>query len=107
MSRSAPQFGGVAVTHSIPFIAFEIIGTDDVVRHDDTNFALKLGTFIQSAGIPSEGSLVDYQALIVGHSRLIFLGRLAITFFTAADRNKMFEQAGDMTGAIPDASASG
>jgi hypothetical protein len=46
---------------------------------------LKLGTFIQSAGIPSEGSLVDYQALIVGHSRLIFLGGLAITFFTAAD----------------------
>src|ERR1700675_4396637 len=59
ISRSASQFGGVAVTHSI--IPLEVIGADDVPRHDDANFALKLGTFIESAGIPGEDSLIGYQ----------------------------------------------
>jgi hypothetical protein len=40
--------GSVAVTHSI--VAFEVIGLDNVARHNDPNFALKLGAFIERAG---------------------------------------------------------
>jgi hypothetical protein len=65
---SASQFGGVAPAHSI--IAFEVIGADDVARHDDANFALKLGALIESAGIPSVHLPIGDCVLIVGHSEL-------------------------------------